>query len=50
MKDAINAGKIRATNLGPAGANRHNVVTREQLRALAGMRGERPRFSFKEAR
>ena len=54
IKDAINQGRIGATNLGPAGANKASRVTREQLRALAGalagMWGERPKFLYPDAR
>ena len=51
IKDAIDDHKIAGAPLNPDGkANRNTRVTREQLRALAGIRGETPTFLFKNVR
>jgi hypothetical protein len=50
IKLAISDGKINVKEMNGQSANRKTVVTREQLRALAGMWGDRPRFLFPEVR
>ena len=50
MKKAINEKQISAVSLNGNEANMNTIVNREQLKALAGIWGERPPFLYFESR